>query len=260
MDYKELHSWDVSPKEAMEIQNKFRSEVKIQKLTSPVRYVAGADISFEKFSDKVYAGFVVLDIKTLEVVASSAVITETKFPYIPGLFSFRETPPLLEAWKKLDFEPDVVVLDGQGIAHPRRFGLASHIGILIDKPTIGCAKTILVGKYWNLDNTAGSTASIKDKGEEVGIALRTKNKVEPVYISVGHLIDLEDSIKVIMDTVSGYRIPLPTRQAHILVNDLRTKDGKKTREDKEDERKREKRTDKRREKRELEKEWNEEVE
>lgn len=245
MDYKQLHSWNVSPKEAMEIQNNLRSEVKIQKLTSAVRYVAGADISFEKFSNIAYAGFVVIDIKTLEVVATSTVISEIKFPYIPGLFSFREIPPLLEAWGKLDFEPDVVVLDGQGIAHPRRFGLASHIGVLIEKPTIGCAKTILVGKYWNLDNSAGSTASLKDKGEEVGLALRTKNKVEPVYISIGHLIDLEDATKVIMDSVGGYRIPVPTRQAHLLVNELRIKEGKKAKEEGKEDEKREVRKEKR---------------
>ena len=182
-------------------------------------------MSFERFSNIVYAGFVVIDIKTLEVVASSTIIAEAKFPYISGIFSFREAPPLLEAWKKLDVEPDVVVLDGQGIAHPRRFGLASHIGLLIEKPTIGCAKTILVGKFHDLPPYAGSTVPLMDRGEQVGVALRTKNKVKPVYISVGHLIDLVDALKVIKSTIGGYRIPVPTREAHLLVNKARVEAG-----------------------------------
>ncbi len=225
MEYKELHRWDVSPKEAVEIQKSLRDQVKIQKLSSTVRYIAGADMSFERFSNIVYAGFVVIDIKTLEIVASSTIVTEAKFPYISGLFSFREVPPLLEAWKKLEVEPDVVVLDGQGIAHPRRFGLASHIGLLIEKPTIGCAKTLLVGKFHDLPIYTDSTVPLMDRGEQVGLALRTKNKVKPVYISVGHLIDLDDALKVIKSTIGGYRIPMPTREAHLLVNKARVEAG-----------------------------------
>src|SRR5690242_13323340 len=122
MDYKQLHPWNVEPAEAVKIQQQLRTQIKEEKLRKEVRLVAGADISFERFSDIVYAGFVVLDIKTLEVVARATVVTEAKFPYIPGLLSFREAPPLLEAWEKLDVEPDVVMFDGQGIAHPRRLG------------------------------------------------------------------------------------------------------------------------------------------
>ncbi|MBI4850471.1 MAG: deoxyribonuclease V [Acidobacteria bacterium] len=225
MEYQELHSWDVTPTEAVEIQKKLREQVKIQKLSGKVRYIAGADMSFEKFSNIVYAGFVVIDVKTLEVVGSSTIVTEAKFPYISGLFSFREVPPLLEAWKKLDVEPDVVVLDGQGIAHPRRFGLASHIGLIINKPTIGCAKTVLVGKYHDLAPYAGSTAPLMDRGEQIGMALRTQNRVRPVFISVGHLIDLVDALKVIKNTIDKYRIPTPTREAHLLVNRARVDAG-----------------------------------
>lgn len=225
MEYQELHSWDVTPTEAVEIQKKLREQVKIQKLSGKVRYIAGADMSFERFSNIVYAGFVVIDVKTLEVVGSSTIVTEAKFPYISGLFSFREVPPLLEAWKKLDVEPDVVVLDGQGIAHPRRFGLASHIGLIINKPTIGCAKTVLVGKYHDLAPYAGSTAPLMDKGEQIGMALRTQNRVRPVFISVGHLIDLVNALKVIKNTIDKYRIPAPTREAHLLVNRARVDAG-----------------------------------
>jgi deoxyribonuclease V len=225
MEYKDLHSWDVSPTEAVEIQKNLRDQVKVQKLSGKVRYIAGADMSFERFSNVVYAGFAVIDVKTLEVVGSSTIVTEAKFPYISGLFSFREAPPLLEAWKKLEVEPDVVVLDGQGIAHPRRFGLASHIGLFLDKPTIGCAKTILVGKYHNLHHSAGSTAPLMDRGEQVGMVLRTQNRVRPIFISVGHLIDLVDALKVIKNTIGEYRIPAPTREAHLLVNRARVAAG-----------------------------------
>jgi deoxyribonuclease V len=223
MDYQKLHSWDVEPTEAIKIQQHLRSQVREEELTKEIRYVAGADISFERFSDIVYAGFVVLDINTLAVVARSTVVTEAKFPYIPGLLSFREAPPLLEAWQKLDVEPDVVMFDGQGIAHPRRLGIASHMGLLIDRPSIGCAKTILVGRFQNLGEEAGSTAPLIDREEQVGVALRTKRKVKPVYISIGNRIDIVSSISIVIRTLKGYRIPEPTRQAHLLMNELRVK-------------------------------------
>lgn len=221
MEYRDLHPWDVTPRQALEIQKELCSQVQIVPLTRPVRYIAGADISFEKFTDEVYAGFVVIDQQDLKIVAQASVVTKAKFPYIPGLFSFREAPPLLEAWQKLAFEPDLVVLDGQGLAHPRRFGLACHMGLLLDRPTIGCAKSILVGKFQDLAEMAGSTAPLIDKRETVGVALRTKHKVQPVYLSVGHQITLADAIKVMMSTVKGYRIPEPTRQAHLFVNQIR---------------------------------------
>jgi deoxyribonuclease V len=223
MDYKQLHPWNVEPSEAIKIQQQLRAQIKEEKLTKEVRLVAGADISFERFSDIVYAGFVVLDIKTLEVVARATVVTEAKFPYIPGLLSFREAPPLLEAWQKLDVEPDVVMFDGQGIAHPRRLGIAAHMGLLIDRPSIGCAKTILVGRYQNLGEEAGSTAPLIDRGEQVGVALRTKRKVNPIFISIGNRIDLESGILLALRAGKGYRIPEPTRQAHLLMNELRMK-------------------------------------
>ncbi|MEW6730727.1 MAG: deoxyribonuclease V [Acidobacteriota bacterium] len=227
MDYKKLHAWDVNPTTAIELQQQLRRQVQEEKLTQEVRLVAGADISFEKYSNIVYAAFVVLDINTVTVVAHASVVTEAQFPYIPGLLSFREAPPLLAAWEKLTVEPDVVMFDGQGIAHPRRLGVASHMGLFLDKPSIGCAKTILVGRYKDLAEEAGSTAALIDRGEKIGVALRTKRKVNPVYISVGHRIELEDAIALTMRTVKGYRIPEPTRQAHLLVNQLRREAGSK---------------------------------
>jgi deoxyribonuclease V len=141
------------------------------------------------------------------------------------LLSFREAPSLLEAWEKLRTKPDVLMLDGQGIAHPRRFGIACHVGVLLDWPTIGCAKSILVGKYGELKPEAGSQTPLIDKGEQVGVALRTKNKVAPVYVSPGHLIDLDSAVDLVLRATSKYRLPETTRQAHLLVNKLRVAGG-----------------------------------
>lgn len=220
-NYRVLHSWDVSPEEAIKIQNEMRNLVKIENLQSQIRYIAGADISFDKGSNTVYAGIVVLKFPELVEVDRSLLITEVNFPYIPGLLSFRESPALIKAWEKIKIIPDVVIIDGQGIAHPRRFGIASHFGVLIDKPTIGCAKSLLVGKYKEPDEKAGSYSYLYDSGEIIGVALRTRDNVQPVFVSIGHKITLDESIEIIMQSIRGYRIPEPTRQAHMLVNALR---------------------------------------
>src|SRR5918998_3057140 len=145
--YEKLHEWDVTPREAVELQKRLRERVRVVPLKKKIETVAGADISFNKFDPVVYAGIVVLRLPSLEVVEEAGVVSETKFPYVPGLLSFRETPSVLEAWAKLKTEPDAVMFDGQGIAHPRRVGIASHVGLLINRPTLGCAKSVLVGKY-----------------------------------------------------------------------------------------------------------------
>jgi deoxyribonuclease V len=223
MNYKNLHPWNVSPNEAIEIQKQLAGEVRKETLTTEVKLVAGADISFERFSDTVYAGFVVIDITNFNIVAQASVRTVAQFPYIPGLLSFREAPPLLAAWQQLDLMPDVVMFDGQGIAHPRRLGIAAHMGLIIDCPTIGCAKTLLLGNYETPALAAGSYANLMDGDEQIGVVLRTKRKVKPIFISIGHRIDLASAIYIAMRVVKGYRIPEPTRQAHILVNQLRMK-------------------------------------
>jgi deoxyribonuclease V len=220
-----LHSWDLTPGEAIEVQKRLRNLVRLQPLARPVNTIAGADISYNKYSETVYAGIVVLSLPDLRIIESAGVRSIAKFPYVPGLLSFREVPSLLEAWEKLKTKPDVLTLDGQGIAHPRRFGIASHIGVLLDWPTIGCAKSILVGKYGELGIEAGSQSPLVDKGEQVGVALRTKNKVAPVYVSPGHLIDLDSSIDLVLRSITKYRLPETTRQAHLLVNRLRVAGG-----------------------------------
>jgi len=218
------HRWDISPAEAVKVQKRLRDQVRLEPLAGPVNTIAGADISFNKFSDTVYAGVVVLSLPDLQIIETAGVRSVTKFPYVPGLLSFRETPSVLEAWAKLKTQPDVLMLDGQGIAHPRRFGIACHVGILLDMPTIGCAKSILVGKFGDLGLEAGSQSPLIDRGEQVGVALRTKNKVAPVYVSPGHRIDLVSAVDLVLRSMRKYRQPEPTRQAHLLVNQLRVAD------------------------------------
>src|ERR687885_1895885 len=219
--YEQLHDWQLTPREAVELQKQLRAQVRIEPLKRKIETVAGADISFNKFSPVVYAGIVVLRLPSLEVVEEVGVVSETHFPYVPGLLSFRETPSVLEAWAKLKTAPDAVMFDGQGIAHPRRVGIASHVGLLIDRPTFGCAKSVLVGKFEEPGEERGSWSPLVDRGETVGAALRTKRRVQPVYVSPGHLIDLEGAIDLTLRCDGGYRQPEPTRRAHLLVNALR---------------------------------------
>jgi deoxyribonuclease V len=219
--FQQLHQWDVTPKEAIEIQQRLRSMVSVAGLDKEPRLVAGCDISFDKGSDVVYAGIVVLELPALAEVGRSTTIAQAKFPYIPGLLSFRESPALLEVWERLEVQPDLVMIDGQGYAHPRRFGIASHFGVLIGLPTVGCAKTVLVGKYEEPDAKAGSYSPLIDREELIGAALRTQDGVNPVFVSVGHRINLESAIEVVLHCTTDYRIPEPTRQAHLLVNALR---------------------------------------
>ncbi|HKS27004.1 MAG TPA: deoxyribonuclease V [Pyrinomonadaceae bacterium] len=219
--FKQLHEWNKTPREAVELQKRLREQVRLAPLSREIKTIAGADISFNKFDPTVYAGIVVLSFPEMEVIEEAGVVSEARFPYIPGLLSFRETPSVLEAWSQLKTEPDALMLDGQGLAHPRRVGIACHIGLMIERPTLGCAKSVLVGKYEEPDVERGSWSEMIDKGEVVGAAVRTKRKVQPVYVSPGHLIDLDGAIDLALRSDGGYRQPEPTRRAHLLVNALR---------------------------------------
>jgi deoxyribonuclease V len=219
--YEQLHDWTMTPREAVELQKSLRERVRLAPLKKKIETIAGADISFNKFSTVLYAGIVVLRLPSLEVIEEVGVVSETKFPYVPGLLSFRESPSVLEAWAKLKTEPDAVMFDGQGIAHPRRVGIASHVGLIINRPTLGCAKSVLVGKYEEPKSERGNWTELIDKGEVVGAALRTKTKVQPIFVSPGHLINLEGAIRLTLECDGGYRQPEPTRRAHHLVNALR---------------------------------------
>jgi deoxyribonuclease V len=220
-NFKQLHEWSLTPREAVELQKKLRERVRITPLRKKIETIAGADISFNKFDPTIYTAVVVLRLPSLEVIEEVGIVSETKFPYVPGLLSFRESPSVLEAWARLKTEPDAVMFDGQGLAHPRRVGIASHVGLLIDRPTLGCAKSVLVGKYEEPGAERGSWTPLVDKGETVGAALRTKTRVQPIYVSPGHLIDVEAAVELTLRCDGGYRQPEPTRRAHLLVNALR---------------------------------------
>ena len=216
------HSWNITPTEAIAIQKELRSKVELTSLEKEIHLIGGADISFNKYSEIIYAGIVVLKLPELVEVTRSIVVTRTSFPYIPGLLSFRETPALLEAWEKLDTRPDVMILDGQGIAHPRRLGIATHFGLLTGIPSIGCAKSLLTGKYDPPLNKKGTWSSLMDQNEQIGVILRTRENVKPVFVSPGHKIDFATSVELVMRCCTKYRLPETTRLAHRLVNELRT--------------------------------------
>lgn len=183
--------------------------------------MAGADVSYQKGGDKLFAAVVVLQLPTLRLVEQATVVARARFPYVAGLLSFREAPALLAAFRKLRARPDLVLVDGHGIAHPRRFGIASHLGWLLEVPTIGCAKSILCGTHGRLARPRGATSALVHKAEPVGTALRTRAGVQPVYVSVGHLIDLDSAVEIVLRCAPKFRIPEPIRQAHMRVNKLR---------------------------------------
>lgn len=207
------HPWDLSPRSAMQVQKDLRAHIKIEPLPDDsIATVAGIDASFG--NKNIYAAVTVLDYETLETIEQAKAQQPVNFPYVPGLLSFREAPALLSALARLKSLPDVLIVDGHGWAHPRRFGLACHLGVLLDLPTIGCAKALLVGKVGHLEAKAGSTAEIKADGEVLGLAVRTRKNVKPVYVSIGHKIDLLCAARIVLSCGRGYRLPEPTRQAH----------------------------------------------
>lgn len=217
------HYNNLTPEAAIALQQSLREQTDLKPLSKRVTTIGGADISFNKFSDVVYAGIVVLSYPALEVLHKKAVSTKVSFPYIPGLLAFREVPALAEVWNLLEIKPDVLVLDGHGIAHPRRMGIATHFGVVAQTPTIGCAKSILTGRFSDLGDNAFDTTPLISKNEIIGMVLRTKPKVKPVFVSPGNLITLEESVEIIKNCVVKYRIPTPTRLAHNYVNEVRVK-------------------------------------
>ena len=212
MKYHALHSWDVSSEEARQIQNRLRTQVITTDRFGTINTVAGVDIGLKK--DIARASVVVLSFPELQVVDSVVTESPVRFPYIPGLLSFREIPPLLRAFSQLQTEPDLVIVDGQGIAHPRRFGLASHLGLVLDKPTIGCAKSRLWGRYEEPDLEQGAYTYLTDKDEVIGAAVRTRTDVRVVYVSIGHRISLDSARTWTLACCQGYRLPETTRHAH----------------------------------------------
>jgi len=204
------------------LQRRLRHHIKIGRYVQDIRYIAGADVSVARFAPTVYAGVVVLDYVTLEVVERKGVVSHTDFPYIPGLLSFREAPALLQAFSQLDITPDVLVFDGQGIAHPRGLGIASHMGLLLDAPSIGCAKSRLTGRYQDPPPERGArTPLYGTDNTPLGAVLRTKERTKPVFVSVGHKMELTQALAVLLHCARGYRIPEPTRLADQYVGAMR---------------------------------------
>ena len=212
MQYRALHSWDVTPEEARRLQNGLRTQVVKTDRFGKINTVAGVDIGFKK--DIARASVVVLSFPGLQVVDSVVTESPVRFPYVPGLLSFREIPPLLTAFTQLQTEPDLIIVDGQGIAHPRRFGLASHLGLILNKPTIGCAKSRLWGRYEEPETEQGSYTYLMDKDEVIGAVVRTRKNVKVVYISIGHRISLDSARTLTLACCRGYRLPETTRYAH----------------------------------------------
>ena len=209
------HPWDVPPKEAIRIQKQLAGEVRAEPLEEPVETVAGVDVSIR--GDTAQAAVAVLQLPELEVVDEAVYQCDVPFPYVPGLLSFREVPAILPALERLSARPDVLMTDSQGLAHPRRFGLACHLGVLLDRPTLGVAKSRLTGTaQGKLGEEKGARIPLVDDGEQVGVVLRTRTKVNPVYVSIGHRITLDDAVRLTLICSPRYKIPEPTRQAHKL--------------------------------------------
>jgi deoxyribonuclease V len=212
---KKLHSWQVSINEALNIQRKLAAQVsRTNEVTLP-RFIAGVDISVKRELGVATGAVVVLEYPELRLVETKIVSGELDFPYVPGLLSFRESPLTLAACERLAIAPDLILVDGQGIAHPRRMGLASHLGLFLDTPTIGCAKSLLCGNYEAPGIEPGSYTDVVDNGEVIAAALRTRQGVKPVYVSIGHKVDLQTAIQWVLECRRGYRLPEPTRLAHL---------------------------------------------
>jgi deoxyribonuclease V len=218
------HSWDVGYKDAVTIQQNLKSQLILHDRDFPedISTVAGADISYSRHSDLFFAAVVLLEYPTMKLIEETFFRERVSFPYIPGLLSFREGPAVLKAFESLRNAPDVVIFDGQGIAHPRGVGLASHMGLFLNIPSIGCAKKRLVGSYNEVSQEVGDYSDLILGDQLVGAALRTKKKVKPVFISPGHKISMRRAIDVVLSCCRGYRLPEPVRRAHLEVNKIRT--------------------------------------
>lgn len=214
-----MHEWPTTVEEARQIQQQLRSAVIIQDQLGNVTRIAGVDAGFT--DDQAHAAIVVLDYPSLQPIDYAEAYRSLTFPYVPGFLSFREAPVILDALEKLQIQPDLIICDGQGLAHPRRFGIACHIGVLTDIPAIGCAKSRLVGKHDPLPEERGAYVSLSGDGEEIGVVLRSRAGVKPLYISAGHRISLPTAIQYIMGCVTKYRLPAPIRAAHDLASNNR---------------------------------------
>ena len=239
MRIRELHTLDLTAAEAVQLQRQLAQKVILSPMRSTPRFAAGLDCAFSTDKKRIIATAVVLrwvarpneacrrrasltvDVPEFEIVETAEAVLDVRFPYVPGLLSFREAPACLEVMRKLRTIPDVVLADGQGIAHPRRLGLASHLGLFLDTPTIGCAKSRLIGKYGDVPMQKGASVPLLDKGEKIGFVVRTRTNVKPLFISPGHKITHQQAVEIVLNCCTRYRLPEPTRLAHQRVSQLK---------------------------------------
>lgn len=221
MNLSYFHPWEISPREAIQIQEKLRGKIRLRPPKKPMKKIAAADVSYSKKNGMVYAAFLIFNLPDLKLIERALAKGQASFPYIPGLLTFREAPILLQAFSRLQTKPDLILCDGQGIAHPRSMGIAAHLGLLLNLPSIGCAKSRLSGVHRDLAMEKGSVVPLVAENRTIGMVVRTRDGVKPLFVSPGHKMDLKTSVKMVFSLCQGYRLPEPLRQAHILVNLMR---------------------------------------
>ena len=213
--------WNLTPRQAARLQERLRGRAELHDRLDSIRHIAGADMAFDPKTNLAFAGVIVYRFPEMAEVERAMARRRLRFPYVPGLLSFREIPILLAAFARLRTEPDVLLVDGHGLAHPRRFGIACHLGLILDKPAIGCAKSRLVGEHRDPAMRAGATATLYFQGAKVGAVLRTRTGVKPIYVTQGHRVSLPTALRIVRKCLDGFRIPKPTREADRYVRELR---------------------------------------
>jgi deoxyribonuclease V len=218
---KNEHPWDIAPYEAQQLQKDLQAHVHEVEGPAELRTIAGVEIGHSRFSDVLTVAVAVVSYPEMTLIEEVCVEYQTKFPYIPGLLSFREAPAILKALERLKTQPDLLMIDGPGIAHPHGLGIASHLGVLLDLPTIGCSRSSLVGSYVEPEVSAGSQTSLVWQGEIIGTVYRSKNRVAPLFVSVGHKITRARANELVIECCQGYRLPEPTRHAYAALTSAR---------------------------------------
>ncbi len=218
------HPWPTTTHDAITLQKRLRAQVRVSRYRGRVRTVAGVDVSYTRGDIRGYGGVAVLTFPDLHLLEEAGACVDMPFPYVPGLLSFRELPVVLEAFARLRTSPDLIICDGQGIAHPRGLGIASHLGLWLDRPTVGCAKSRLVGEAAEPAAERGAASVLTYAGKRVGYLLRTRRNVKPLYVSPGHRVSPAQARDFVLRCARGYRLPETTRRAHALVNRLRRAD------------------------------------
>lgn len=216
-----IHHWNVDIVEARAIQLELKEKIRLQKLSGPIRLVAGADVSYSKKVKMCFAAVTIFKYPEMEIFEQTDSLGPVSFPYVPGYLTFREAPILLNAFEKIEHVPDLILFDGQGIAHPRQMGLAAHLGLILNLPSIGCAKSILIGQFQEPLYEKGNWTDLIYQNKKIGAVVRTREGVKPVFVSPGFKITIEETVDWVLNTCIGYRIPEPIRQSHLAVNQLR---------------------------------------